>query len=274
MSSFLRSGVRPVMCEISMADFSYHAYRAMLKLIRKKFELCLFAEAPSKLAESDGPGRRLFLRHDVDLSLERAYRMAVLDHEMSIRSTFMLMPFSRLYSLEEDRGVEVLREMRAMGHELGLHLALEPGVEPESWESAHLQEQMRSHRLALEACVKAEVRSFSLHQPARALLGGPLQPGDMVNAYSEELMALYVSDSRGKWAGGSPTDRLLQSPERIAQLLVHPIWWGQESLEPRFRLQAFYERSTRGTTEAFKQMFDFEMERAVGFRRAGWERDE
>jgi hypothetical protein len=257
------------MREIFMSDFSYPAYRAMLKLIREKFELCLFAEAPTKLVKSAGTGRRLFLRHDVDLSLGHAYRMAVLDHEMSIRSTFMLMPFSRLYSLEEDRGVEILREMRGMGHELGLHLALEPGLEPESWESTHLQEQMRSHRFALEAYVKAEVRSFSLHRPARALLGGPLEIGGMVNAYSEELMALYISDSRGQWAGGSPTDRLLQSPERIAQLLVHPIWWGQESLAPRERLQAFYERSTRKTTEAFKQMIDFEMERAVGFKRSG-----
>lgn len=252
-----------------MADFSYDGYRAMLIRLLESFEFYLFAEAPVEFVQGHDSKRKLFLRHDVDLSLEHAYRMALIEDALGVRSTFMILPFSRIYRLDSARSREILQEMQTKGHELGLHLSIELGEEIPSWDSLPLLEQMHAHRRELEARLETEVRSFSLHRPHQALLRGPLEVENLVNAYSHEMMRFYISDSRGRWEGGGPVERFLRTKEPVVQLLVHPIWWGPESEEPRSRLQEFYEGSVQGKTKVFRERLDFEIERTVGLRRMG-----
>src|SRR5205085_8345871 len=63
----------------------------------------------------------LFLRHDVDLSLEAALELARLEHGRGARATYFLMTESVFYNLLSPVGERALRELRELGHAVGLH---------------------------------------------------------------------------------------------------------------------------------------------------------
>ena len=83
------------------------------------YRFSLFDDVPE-------PGR-LFLRHDVDLTLDAAVVMARLEAELGIATTYLLMTESLFYNLASAEGAEAIAELRALGHRVGLH-AVYPNV--------------------------------------------------------------------------------------------------------------------------------------------------
>ena len=71
--------------------------------------------------EAEPAAGDLLLRHDVDLSLEAALALARLEHERGARATYFLMTESVFYNLRSEQGRETLRELRGLGHAVGLH---------------------------------------------------------------------------------------------------------------------------------------------------------
>ena len=63
----------------------------------------------------------LFLRHDVDLSLEAALAMARLEHELGAHATYFLMRESVFYNLDSALGRDAIAELRDLGHAVALH---------------------------------------------------------------------------------------------------------------------------------------------------------
>ena len=61
-------------------------------------------------------GGDLFLRHDVDLSLEAALAMARLEHELGAHATYFLMRESVFYNLDSALGRDSIAELRDLGH--------------------------------------------------------------------------------------------------------------------------------------------------------------
>lgn len=54
----------------------------------------------------------LFLRHDVDLSLDAAVEMGQLEHELGVTATYFIMAESVFYNLDSTAGIATLRELR------------------------------------------------------------------------------------------------------------------------------------------------------------------
>ncbi len=63
----------------------------------------------------------LLLRHDVDLSLDAALRLAELEHDSGAGATYFLMTESVFYNLASSEGVAALERLRELGHRVGLH---------------------------------------------------------------------------------------------------------------------------------------------------------
>ena len=63
----------------------------------------------------------LILRHDVDLSLDAALRMAELEAEEGAAATFFLMTESVFYNLGSPEGVAAIARLGELGHRVGLH---------------------------------------------------------------------------------------------------------------------------------------------------------
>ena len=77
---------------------------------------------------SDGD---LILRHDVDLSLDAAVRMAELEAKADVGATYFLMTQSVFYNLGSPEGERALARLRELGHRVGLH-AIYPNAGPTS----------------------------------------------------------------------------------------------------------------------------------------------
>src|SRR6266851_862460 len=101
------------------SNFSYGYFRRILQALQSNFELRLISEGPDILQIEGRP--KFFLRHDIDVSLKRALKMAEIERESGVHATYMVMINSSLYHLDDKTSREILQQLIAMGHEVTLH---------------------------------------------------------------------------------------------------------------------------------------------------------
>ena len=144
----------------------------------------------------------LFLRHDVDLSLEAAVAMARLEAEMEVRATYLLMTRSVFYNLASPAGERALTELRSLGHAVGHH-AVHPHVD--------LDERF-------DAVV-------AWHNPEPEYMSAAVEGAVNVMQAPWFDRDHYRSDSNQHWRSGSPVAGLARGEPDWLQLLVHPEIW-------------------------------------------------
>jgi hypothetical protein len=245
------------MSEAWSSDLTYGYLERLLDAARERFELRPLRDGPG------GPGDppRAIVRHDVDVSLRHAVALAEREAGWGVQATFLVQVDCPLYRLDDD-GRAALARIASLGHELGLHVDVgEPGVEDGS--PVVIEQRVQAAAERLSAATGEPIRSLSFHRPAPTLLRGPNTIAGMVNAYGEQLMSAYLSDSEGRWRHGEPLPLVRASEGRFLQLLVHPIWWADQHLSPGDRLQEFFEGETARMNPAEIEAFDAELLRAV-----------
>ncbi len=154
----------------------------------------------------DGPQRgEIYLRHDVDLSLEAALRMAEVEAANDVVATYLLMTESVFYNLASSEGVAAIGRLRELGHVVGLH-AVHPNV-------------------ALDDRFDPVV---SWHNPQAEYMSASI-PG-ATNTYAEPFFdpPTYRSDSNQHWRSGCPHEELRGGGFAWLQILVHPAIWVYE----------------------------------------------
>jgi hypothetical protein len=176
-------------------DFSLGHYRELLSAVLDGgYRFAFFDEEPS-----DGA---LFLRHDVDLSLDAALRMAELEVETGARSTYFLMTQSVFYNLASPEGRRAINRLRELGHRVGLHAV---------WPGAELDDRFDP--------------VVAWHNPDADYMSEPV--GGFVNAMQPPWFdpEHYRSDSNQRWRHGCPHEKLQESRFEWLQLLIHPEIW-------------------------------------------------
>jgi hypothetical protein len=253
------------------ADFSYAYYLRLLERVKAEFDVHPVCEAPELLPAVTAGRKVCLLRHDVDLSLGPAVRMAEIEAGAGVRATYYVLAGSPLYDLDTRESRAALRRLVELGHEVGLHydVHLEPhphgyGPTVES-EEARLAEDCER----VEAALGGPVRSLSFHRPLRHWVGGPLYVAGRVNAYAGELMGWYLSDSAGRWREGEPLARLDEPRGPLLQLLTHPVWWGERHLPAAEMLEEFFRGATAGMTAGQAAAFDGALAAQLSIRRSG-----
>ena len=174
----------------------------------------------------DGPENGdLFVRHDVDLSLDAALRMAEVESDLGATATYFLMTESVFYNLASVEGVTAIRRLRELGHRIGLHAV---------YPNARLDDRF-------DAVV-------AWHNPDPDYMTAPV--ADAVNVMGERYFdpTTYRSDSNQRWRHGCPHEELHDGTFLWLQLLVHPEIW-------------VYEGETMG--ETMRSMLDDEKNRRI-----------
>jgi hypothetical protein len=154
----------------------------------------------------DAPERGdVFLRHDIDLSLDAALLMAELEAEHEVVTTYLLMTESVFYNLSSNEGTAAIAHLRELGHAVGLH-AVYPNVELDD---------------RFDPVV-------SWHNPQAEFMSRTIP--DAVNVYAEPYFdpATYRSDSNQHWRSGCPHEELRGGGFPWLQILVHPEIWVYE----------------------------------------------
>jgi hypothetical protein len=144
----------------------------------------------------------LFLRHDVDLSLEAALAMADLEHELGASATYFLMTESVFYNLSSAAGRRAIERLRDLGHAVGHH-AVHPRTEPDGRFDAVL----------------------AWHNPDPAYMSAPVDGALNVMQPPWFDPDNYRSDSNQTWRHGSPREALARGEFAWLQLLIHPEIW-------------------------------------------------
>lgn len=215
-------------------DFTEINYRNLLKLAKSKYMVRSFSECKSD-------GKIIILRHDMDLSVHRALRIAEIENEESIISTFFVDIHQEFYNaLEKEISTKILKILE-LGHKLGLHF------DPTYYEVQRYGLHQVSHLIEfekdlLERIFQAEVEAFSIHNPIVETNGlfNDYEIAGMINAYSNYFRDNfgYCSDSNGYWRHERLEEVLTEARYERLQILIHPEWWTPEPMSP-------FERASR-----------------------------
>ena len=165
----------------------------------------------------DWQGDNVFLmRHDVDFDIKLAHQLAVIEQEAGIVSTFFILTTCESYNVLCDRNRNLLRELVAMGHEIGLHF------DPRLYRD-ELDPAVRREVELLSFAADQAVRSISLHNPS---IHGqyPMFEG-YINAYDTSMFSddNYISDSLYLFRGKNPFEFIKNIDKHMIQILLHPM---------------------------------------------------
>ena len=221
-------------------DFTRGAYRSILRLAKRHYEFVAYDDITVRT-------RKVFWRHDIDLSPHSARKLAIIEAEEKVKTTYFVNLHSEFYNLLESSVTECIRQILALGHDLGLHF------------DSHFWKTEDQHRLAehlifeadiLETLFGCKIRVFSFHNPTEKVLADfrEISYAGLINTYSDYFRTQvgYVSDSNGFWRYRSLLDVLNEAKESEVQVLTHPGWWQDEAMSPRSRVQrCIDDRATR-----------------------------
>ena len=198
--------------------FDLAHYRELLGAARTGgYDFAFFDQQPR-------PGA-IFLRHDVDLSLDAALQLAELEAEEEAGATYFLMTESVFYNLASTEGTAAAARLRELGHRVGLH-----AVYP------HPQLDDRFDAV------------LAWHNPDPEYMTAAVDGAVNVMAPPYFSRETYRSDSNQHWRHGCPHDELSAGAFPWLQLLTHPEIW-------------VYEGATMA--ETMRSMLDTEHERRV-----------
>lgn len=179
-------------------------------------------------ADVHRPSRLLILRHDIDLDLGFAARMAQAEYSAGFRAHYFIMLHNDLYNPFGWSGMKILRQMVAQGHRLGLHF------DPTFWNSPTMREMLK--RIELEVRMLSDttgtpVKYVSFHQPSPLLLRKDISHPLFEFVYNRKYTSngvRYIADSMGGWREGSIDDLISSGKSRKIHFLAHPALWMNE----------------------------------------------
>lgn len=188
--------------------------------------------------EEDGVG--VLLRHDIDFSVHRAYRIAKMENERGIGSTFFVFLHSEFYNVLEKDIINLLKDISKLGHQIGLHFCGNEFYGLQCKETEQLEVFLKNEQELLEKICECKVNAFSFHNPTHEELKKYQSTyyASMVNTYAASIKERYeyCSDSNGYWRFQRLEEFLMEREGNI-QVLLHPVWWTPEVLSPFDRIK-------------------------------------
>jgi hypothetical protein len=208
-------------------EFTYTSYSKLVSELCEPYHQTTFSEGKYS---REGNTPLLILRHDIDMDLEAALRMALLENSLGVKATYFFMVRCPLYNVFGGEGAEQVRQILDSGHHFGLHFdcALYPDIS-----LAKIDDYVARESDLLESFFQRPIEAISFHRPGHLELNGvelKRWPNSYERIFLEDFE--YFSDSRGNWARGNPLDSKAFSARKNLHVLVHPIWWTETSMTP------------------------------------------
>ena len=166
----------------------------------------------------------VILRHDVDLSLDAAVRMAELESDAGASATYFLMTESVFYNLDSSEGVAAMERLRELGHRVAHH-AVYPQVDlDDRFDPVVAWHNPDPEYMQAEIPGAGNVMSARFFDPEH-----------------------YRSDSNQHWRHGCPHEELAAGAFEWLQLLTHPEIWAFEGATMRESMESMLDadRATR-----------------------------
>lgn len=171
------------------------------------------------------------LRHDVDWSPRKAVRLAEIEAEMGITSTYFFLVSSPFYNVLNAREREQITHITELGHEIGLHFSThehfdsEPdGTTGKSPPDGDLVAAIDRERTLLRMASGVSPDVVSFHNPPHWVFRKSFD--NFISTYEDRFFEdiAYRADSNQRWREEPPFDETI--PPKL-QILTHPVLWGE-----------------------------------------------
>jgi len=233
-------------------EFTEIEYIHLLRTAKKNWNLISFTDYKK-------PGKVCLWRHDIDLSVQRAYRLAQIEAKEEVKATYFIHLHSEFYNALEIENTDLIWKIKALGHDIGLHF------DPAFYRFGLKTDQdflecLNFEKNILQSCLQIKVEAFSIHNPDvdRWLSIEEDEIGDMVNAYGQYFKQKYgyCSDSNGYWRFRRLHDVLEAAEDEQLQVLTHPGWWTPEPMAPRGRISRCIEGRAAKQHQRYDELLD------------------
>jgi len=228
-----------------MNDFIIEYYQEMIGLAKQSYDFSFYSNIPKS-------GRFVLWRHDCDISLNRARRLAQIENDEDVAATYFINPHCEFYNPLEKSQAKIIHDILGLGHAIGLHFDAEfYGTESE----AQLDDQVGYEASVLEHYFGVKLSAFSFHNPNNFLLSCEKKSyGGVINCYSSYFKENipYCSDSNGYWRYRRLKNVLEVASDPHLQVLTHPGWWQEKPMYPRDRIC----RAVEGRAQAVIRNYD------------------
>lgn len=213
----------------------------MLRYLKQIYKIVPLYSVPQKNLPC------LILRHDVDVSPSAALKMARIENDLGIKSTYFFMFSNRFYNLLEGKNPLILKQVSKLGHEIGLH------YHPSQYRTynKNLEKTLEIQVKLLEHLTGRKVYSISRHGP------WDKDPFASIRKYNNANHPyfrgdLFVHDSCRLWIPPEGLKTLINANPKRVQLLTHPENWTEEKVD-RERLREMYiEKAIKGLREGLE----------------------
>lgn len=214
-------------------DFTEGEYAKLLAIAKQTWRVV-------KSSEWREEGRVCIWRHDVDLSMHRALRMATLEADAGICASYFVLLRSPFYSVFEKEVHDILCAIIDMGHEVGLHFDGTRGFVDDRQVGLSSEECIRKEASILQDITGRPVVNMSFHNPDLVLdVDTKLSKvAGLENALGNEIQTKfsYCSDSNGYWRYRRLRDVLEAGEDQYLHVLTHPSLWVPQAMSPRARI--------------------------------------
>lgn len=242
------------------SDFTRSNYRRLVILAKEKYKFRSYYNF------IDGE-KFIIWRHDVDFSPHSARKLAQIEYEEEIKSTYFILFHSEFYNLLEKEVTNCFNDIIALGHDIGLHF------DP-SYYDLKKQDQIDGYltfeKNYLEKLFNVEIKSFSFHiTNPLAIECTKFDYGGLINATSDFFRhkVEYCSDSNGYWRFRRLEDILQKKNDnKSLQVLTHPEMWQDSIMSPKERVM----RCIDGRSKKTKQWYE-NILKAYGRPNIDWE---
>ncbi len=207
-----------------MKEFTYNNYRTLVNTLKKDYSFTCF----SKVKFSNEPiEKKVLLRHDVDVSLERALEMAEIEYELGVPAIYFLYLRSPFYNIFSGNEEKIIRRIIKLQHYIGLHFDF---AKYENLAISEMSYQIKREVDFMQDFYSIKLDSVSFHRPLSQEFFQRLELSNYPHTHEPVFVNnfKYLADSRAEWRYGYPLDCKEYNEKKNLHVLIHPIWWNNE----------------------------------------------
>ena len=210
--------------------FSYNEFKNLINMVQQNLPIVDYKDV------NDNTKKFCVLRHDIEFSIDRAYKLAKIEKELGVVSTYTVQVRNNTYNALSEKNIDLISKIKELGHHIGLHQN-----PPSSMKLDTLKDYIMRDINILEDSYGFEIDRFAFHRPKKEYLNCYVELENKINCYDkkffhffenkpETLEILYLADSNHKWKYGYPLDFDFSKIDKL-QLLTHPFSWSEKGAD-------------------------------------------
>ena len=150
--------------------FSYNEFKNLINMVQQNLPIVDYKDV------NDNTKKFCVLRHDIEFSIDRAYKLAKIEKELGVVSTYTVQVRNNTYNALSEKNIDLISKIKELGHHIGLHQN-----PPSSMKLDTLKDYIMRDINILEDCYGFEIDRFAFHRPKKEYLNCYVELDNKIN---------------------------------------------------------------------------------------------